>query len=115
MSVFEDLNYTTEKATDIGERYIKASHQYFKLKIFQQLALGISTIAKLFAIGMFLFAGLVFMSVAASIEIGKALGSYPLGFLLIGSIYTFLTLLIYTLRGKLNTYILKKIGAKFFN
>ena len=34
MSVFENLHNTTDKATDLGEKYIKTSRQYFRLKIF---------------------------------------------------------------------------------
>ena len=53
MSVFESLNNTTDKATDIGERYIKASHQYLRLKIFQQLTSSVSLMAKVLIIGGF--------------------------------------------------------------
>ena len=46
MSVFEDVNHTASKVSHIGERYIRASHQYFRLKIFQQLTLSLSLVAK---------------------------------------------------------------------
>lgn len=115
MSVFENINNTTEKATNIGERYIKSSHQYFKLKIFQQLTLSLSLMAKILAVGVFLFAGLVFLSVAASIELGEVVGSYSQGFLLVGLIYIVLAVLIYILRAKFNTFIIKKAGSSFFN
>lgn len=115
MSIFEDINDTTNKASNIGERYIKASHQYFRLKIFQQLTLSLSLIAKIVAVTGFLFAGLVFMSIAASIELGKAVESYSLGFLLVGLIYLVISIIIFMLRSKLNTYIIKKVGLKFFS
>ena len=115
MSVFEDINYTTEKASHIGERYVKASHQYFRLKIFQQLTLSLSMATKVLIVGSFLFAGFIFMSIAAAIELGNTVNSVALGFLLVGLIYVVLSVIFYLLRGKFNTYIIKKVGLKFFN
>ncbi|MGJ8549202.1 hypothetical protein [Winogradskyella wichelsiae] len=115
MSVFEDINRTTDKASNIGERYVRASHQYFKLKLFQQLTLSLSMVAKVMVIGAFIFGGLVFVSIAGAIELSHAVDSYALGFLLIGAIYLVLAMFIYLLRAKFNAYIIKKTGHKFFN
>ena len=115
MSVFEDVNHTASKVSHIGECYIRASHQYFRLKIFQQLTLSLSLVAKVLAVGSFLFAALVFLSIAAALEIGNSLNSYSLGFLLVGLIYVILCIMVYMLRSKFNSYILKKVGPKFFN
>lgn len=115
MSVFDDINHTTDKASHIGERYIKASHQYFRLKVFQQLTLSLSLATKVIAFGSFMFAGLLFLSIAAGIEIGKAVSSYSLGFLIVGIAYFIISILIYLMRAKFNSYIIKKLGPKFFN
>ncbi|WP_225035633.1 hypothetical protein [Winogradskyella sp. SM1960] len=115
MSVFDDINQTTSKASHIGERYIRASHQYFRLKIFQQLTLSLSLVTKVLAIGSLLFAGLVFLSIAAALEIGDALNSFALGFLIVGFVYVLLSVIIYLLRAKFNTMIIKRVGLKFFN
>lgn len=115
MSVFENINRTTDKASMIGERYAKASHQYFKLKVFQQLTLSLSMAAKVMVIGAMVFGGLVFVSIAAAIELSRSVGSFGLGFFLVGLIYFALGLLTYLLRSKFNYYIIKKIGVKFFN
>ncbi|MDN3492352.1 hypothetical protein [Winogradskyella bathintestinalis] len=115
MSVFSDINNTTEKASHIGERYVKASHQYFKLKVFQQLTVSISLLAKVLAIGILLFAGLVFFSVAGAIELSNALDSYSLGFFLVGLIYILVSIIIYLMRAKFNPFIIKKLGPKFFD
>ncbi|GGW60759.1 hypothetical protein DFQ11_102639 [Winogradskyella epiphytica] len=115
MSVFEDMSSTTGKASDIGERYIRASHQYLKLKVFQQLTLSLTLMTKVLAIGSFLFAGLVFLSIAGALKLGNSLGSFSLGFLLVGLIYLVLAIIIYMLRTKFNYYIIKKVGNKFFN
>ncbi|NRD22767.1 phage holin family protein [Winogradskyella litoriviva] len=115
MSVFEDINYTTDKASHIGERYIKASHQYFRLKIFQQLTMSLSLMTKVLVVGSFLFAGLVFLSVSGAMIIGQSIGNYWIGFLVIGLIYFVLALIIYKLRAKFNTIIIKKVGQNFFS
>ncbi|MBU2929484.1 hypothetical protein [Winogradskyella psychrotolerans] len=115
MSVFNDINHTAEKASQIGERYIRASHQYFRLKIFQQLTLSLSLVTKVLAVGSLFFAGFVFLSIAGALELGNWAGSHALGFLLVGLIYVVLSILIYLLRSKLNAYIIKKVGPKFFN
>ena len=115
MSVFEDINRTTDKASNIGERYVKASHQYLRLKIFQQLTLSLSMAAKVLVIGAFIFGGFVFISIAAAIELSHAVESYALGFLLVGGIYMLLAILVYLLRFKFNAFIIKKTGRKFFS
>ena len=115
MSVFNDINHTTEKASQIGERYIRASHQYFRLKIFQQISLSLSLVAKILAVGSLLFAGFVFLSIAGALELGNIYNSHSLGFLLVGLIYVVISLIIYLMRSKLNSYIIKKVGHKFFN
>lgn len=115
MSVFEDINDTTEKASNIGERYIKSSHQYFKLKIFQQLTLSLSLVAKVLAVGSLLLVGLAFLSVAAAMEMSRLLDSHSLGFLLVGFFYVIISVIIYKLRAKFNTIIIKKVGQNYFN
>lgn len=115
MSVFNDINHTTNKASSVGERYVKATHQYLKLKIFQQLTLSLSLVTKVLAVGSLFFAGLVFLSIAAALEIGNALNSFALGFLIVGLVYIVLSLLIYKMRAKFNSIIIKNVGLKFFN
>ncbi len=115
MSIFEEINNTTDKATKIGERYIKTSHQYFRLKVFQQLTLSLSLATKVLAVGSFLFVGLVFVSIAGAIELGNAVNSYALGFLLVGLIYFFFSIVMYGIRSRFNSYIIKKVGFKFFS
>ncbi|MFL0353706.1 hypothetical protein [Xanthomarina sp. GH4-25] len=115
MSVFESLGETTDKATDIGETYIKASHQYLKLKVFQQLTLSVSMIMKLFAISVFVFTGFVFCAVAAAIAIGEVLNNMLLGCLIVGAIFILIGLFIYIGRAIINKIVIQKIGLKFFS
>ncbi|MDH7912895.1 hypothetical protein [Winogradskyella sp. SYSU M77433] len=114
MSVFESLNNTTDKATGIGERYIKASHQYLRLKIFQQLTSSVSLMAKVLIIGGFLFVGFIFCSIALAIEIGRSLNSLALGCLIVGLMFMVIGFILFKTRKKINSIIIKKIGLNFF-
>lgn len=115
MSIVEDINSTTNKASDIGERYIKTSHQYFKLKLFQQLSLSASLIAKMFAVGCFLFLGVVFFSVALAVKLSAVFGSTVLGYLTVGFIFLLIAAILYASRERITKLILKKLSLKFFN
>jgi hypothetical protein len=77
--------------------------------------MSLSLATRVIAVGSFLFAGLLFVSIAGAIELGTLVNSYALGFLLIGLIYFIFSIIIYMLRSKLNVIIIKKIGLKFFN
>src|SRR5690606_10265447 len=95
MNLFNSLGETTDKAVDIGETYFKASHQYLKLKIFQQLTLSVSMVTKLVVISAFLFLGFIFCAVAAAMAIGEALENLLLGYLIVGLFFMLIALLIY--------------------
>lgn len=115
MNVFESLGETTDKATDIGEAYFKASRQYLELKIFQQFSLSVSLIAKLIAISIFAFLGLIFCAVAASMAIGDALENLLLGYLIVGVLFLLIGVIIFMGRTSINKIILQKLGSKFFS
>ncbi|MBV7267852.1 hypothetical protein [Winogradskyella luteola] len=115
MSVFDDLNTTTDKASGIGERYIKTSHQYIKLKIFQQLTLSFSILSKVLVIGGFAFFGIIFLAVALAIKLGNVFNSIMLGYLAVGIIFMGIALIIYILRSKINKLIIKTFSSKFFD
>jgi len=114
MSVFDDVNQTTNKASDIGERYIKTSHQYFRLKIFQQLTLSFSMIVKAVIVGTLSYLALLFFSIALVVVLSNALDSIVVGCLIVGLIYLVLALIMYMLRSKINKFVIRKIGSKFF-
>lgn len=114
MSIFDDVNQTTNKASDIGERYIKTSHQYFRLKIFQQLTLSFSMIVKAIIVGLLCFVGLLFFSVALVVELSKIYDSLIIGCIIVGSVYLLFALIMYLLKARINKFVIRKIGSKFF-
>lgn len=114
MSIFDDVNQTTNKASDIGERYVKTTHQYFRLKVFQQLTLSLSMIVKAVLIGAMLFVGLLFFSVALVVELSSVYESLITGCIIVGFGYLLLAIVIYLLKSKINKFLIRKVGSKYF-
>jgi hypothetical protein len=115
MSLLKSLDNSSTEAKHIGEKYVKASHQYFKLKVFQELTLSLSLIVKLFAIGSFVFLAFMFLAITAALAIGNALDNLALGCLIITAVFILLALLVYFLRKNIERKIIKAISIKFFD
>lgn len=115
MSVFKSLENSSVQARNIGEKYLKASHKYLKLKIFQQLTLSLSLVIKFFTIGSFVFLAFMFLAITAAIAIGKALESLTMGCLIVSGILILLALLIFFLRKAIERIVIKAISIKFFD
>lgn len=114
MNVFESINNTSEKASEIGERYVTKSYEYYKLKVFQQLSYTISTLGKALIIGAILFIGFIFMAVSGAIAIGEALNNVALGYLIMGGLFMLIALIFYLLRYLLDATIINKFYSKFY-
>lgn len=114
MNVFESINNTSNKATDIGENYIKKTHEYVKLKVIQHASFTVSMIGKALIIGAVLFIGLIFLAISASIALGDLLGHIALGYLVVGVIFLIVALIIYMMRYMIDGVIIKKIQTKIF-
>ena len=114
MSVFESINNTSNKAADIGERYVDKSLEYFKLKIFQQLTYTISMVGKALIIGEGLFIGFIFLAIAGAIALGQALGNVALGYLLVGALFFIIAFIIYKVRYIIDGKIINKIQVRFY-
>ena len=114
-NIFESINNTSDKAVDVGEKYLKDTQEYYKLKIFQQLTISISMMAKVLAIGGLLFIGLIFLSFAAAIAIGQWIGNLALGYVIMSGIFFLIGILIYLTRSAINEKIIAKLSPKFFN
>lgn len=114
MNIFESINDTSNKASDIGERYIDTSFEYLKLKVFQQLTFTISMMGKALVIGAVLFIGLIFLAISAAIAIGDALGQIALGYLIIGGFFLIMSFVIYKMRRRFDAKIIAKFQTIFF-
>ena len=114
-TIFESINNTSDKAVDVGEKYIKDTQEYYKLKIFQQLTITISLIAKAFIIGGLLFIGLMFLAAAAAIAIGESIENPSLGYVIVAVIFMIIGAIVYSQRAFINRKIIATISPKFFN
>ena len=114
MNVFESINNTSRKASDVGEEYVDKSLQYFKLKFFQQLSYTISMVGKALIIGAVLFIGLIFLAVAGAIALGELLGEVALGFLIVGGLIMIVGFIIYKVRYLIDAKVIDKIQTKLF-
>ncbi len=114
MSIFESINDTTDKAANIGEKYFDTSREYFKLKIFKQMAVGLSYMSKLVIFGVLFMLAIIFLAVAAALAIGNALDSETLGFLIVGAILLVLAIIACFLARQIDNAVIKSLSKKFF-
>jgi len=114
MGIIDSINESTDKIADSGQTYLKKSQEYYKLKIFQQLTISISVVAKVLIIGGLLFSALFFMAFAAALAIGDWLDNRALGYLIIGSFFLLLVLFAYFKRNIINQKVVQALSNKFF-
>lgn len=115
MSLIDALSDTNSKATDLGEKYFKTSYKYYKLKLFQQLSISIGLVFKTIAIGGLVLLGLAFLAVGLALFIGSMLGSYALGFVVIGASFLLVSCIAFIFRKHISNVAVKKLSKKFFN
>ncbi|CDF79742.1 conserved hypothetical protein (DUF1469) [Formosa agariphila KMM 3901] len=115
MNIFESLNETSNKASDIGETYINKSHQYVKLKIFQQLTQVMSLLGKMILVGAFLFIAFMFFAISAAIGIGYWLDNMAYGALVVGGLFLIFAVIVYVLRKRIDNKFITTMSQNFFD
>lgn len=114
MSVFDSINDASTKAIDKSEEYLKKSHEFYKLKIFQQLSISVSLIFKTVAIGGIFLIGVVFLATAAAFYIGALLDDYFLGFVIVGAFFVLSAIVLYFTRSFIDSKVIQKLSKTFF-
>lgn len=114
-NIFKSINNTSDKAVDIGEKYIQDTKDYYKLKIFEQLSVTVSLVAKVLIIGGLLFIGLIFLAFAGAIGLGQLLENMALGYVIVAAVFMIIGLIVYMTRASINGKIIAKLLPKFFN
>ncbi|HLF50981.1 competence protein [Flavobacterium sp.] len=113
---FEELKENTENIQEQAQAYIESNLAYYKLWGFKVAMKSTTMIFKFALIVLCFLMVLLFCSIAAAFSIGKALDSYPTGFLIIGGIYLIITLLLFLIKDKIvEGPILEKFSEIFFN
>ncbi|MDC6389024.1 hypothetical protein PP182_10055 [Maribacter sp. PR1] len=115
MGVFESLNNTSNKAVDISEQFYRKTQEYYRLKVFHQLASTTGMFSKLFILGSLAFLGLLFLTIGGTLYLAEVLNSLIYAFLLVGGIFFLIVLILWRLRKNIDNAIVKKMSQKFFN
>ncbi len=116
MSLINNLQDATRKATKSGEEYVKATQEYLELKTFQQIALTFSLLVKILLIGGLLFVAVTLLLIAGIISLGKILGSVNMALIYTSLGFVVLSLIIYLFRKSLlDNPIIKKLANSFFS
>ena len=116
MSLINNLQNATHKASESGEEYINATQEYIELKTFQQIALTFSLLVKILLIGGLLFIAITLLLIAGVITLGKVLGSINAALVYTSLGFVLLSLIIYLFRKSLlDNPIIKKLANSFFS
>lgn len=114
--VFDELKEHSEDIQDNAQAYFETSVAYYKLWGFKVAMKSTTMILKFTLILLCLSMVLLFCSIAGALAIGMALGSYPLGFLIVGGIYLIFSGLLFLIKDKIvEGPILEKFSEIFFN
>ncbi|MFH7016174.1 competence protein [Flavobacterium sp. FlaQc-47] len=113
---FEDLKENTENIQDQAKVYLDSHFAYYKLWGFK-VAMKSTTLIFKFTLILLCFSMVMFFgSFAAAYAFGALFESNALGFLAVGGIYLFLTILLFFLKDKVvEGPILEKFSEIFFN
>jgi hypothetical protein len=113
---FEELKEHTENIQDQAQAFFETNLAYYKLWGFKVAMKSTTMIFKFTLIVMCLSMVLLFCSIASALAIGKFLGSYPYGFLIVGGVYLALSGVLFLIKDKIvEGPILEKFSEIFFN
>ncbi len=115
MGIIESLNQTSDKAIDAGEEYYKKTQEYYKLKVFQQLATTTTMFCKIVLIGSFLFLGLILAAVAGTLALGTLIGNMVYACLIIALLLFLIAALTYKFRSSVDSFVVQNISKQFFD
>jgi len=111
MSTLKD---NAEALQDNVQILIETQAEYYKLWSFKVGMKSVTLLIHAFLFGLFITLGVLFASVAAAFWLGHIMHNNSLGFLIIGSFYVVMSILVYLLREKIDAPILKKFSSIFF-
>lgn len=115
INVIESINNSSTNGVTSAKKLATTSYAYAKLKALY-IASSVGTkITKLVVVGSFLFIGLIFLSVSASIAIGNHLDNIPLGYTIVGLLFFLFGFICFLLRGFFEKKVVTKLSKKFKN
>jgi|GEM_PF-638626 len=114
MSIIESLNETSNKAVSTGEVLYSKTQEYYKLKVFHQVAITTSTLLKSAIIGSLAFFGFVLLTVGGVIHLAEVLNSSIQACLFVGAGVLAVSFLVYITRKFITNLVVRKLSVKFF-
>ena len=115
MGVIDSLEQTSGEAISSGEEWLKASKRYYELRVFKQLALGATSLFKLFTIGSVILLGFLFLTISVALWLGDYFGSLVHGFLITGGGIMFTALILFLSRKGFEKRIIKQLSKTYFD
>lgn len=113
---FEELKENSENIQEHVTKYIENNLEYYKLRSFKMAMKSTTAILKFSLILLCIAMVLLFCSFALAFAFGNYFDSYPLGFLIVGGIYLFFTIVLFFVKDKIvEGPILEKFSEIFFN
>jgi len=112
---FEELKKDLIGAEADMRSYIENSDEYLRLKIFKIVMLHVTGILQVLLIGVGFVFALLFLSFAIGLILSDVLDSSFGGFIIVGSFYIVVGVLLYVFRERLNAPILKKFSKYYFD
>jgi hypothetical protein len=113
---FEELKENSEYIQEQVHDYIENNLEYYKLRSFKMAMKSTTTILKFSLIVLCIVMVVFFCSIAIAFVIASYLDSYPYGFLIVGGVYVFFTIILFLMRDKIvERPILEKFSEIFFN
>lgn len=112
---FEELKHDLNEAQNNVQSYIKNSEEYVYLKSFKIAMKLVTSFAQVLLIGALVMLAAFVLALAASYGLGHLLKSTFYGFLIVGVLMSFIAIIGYVLRKKLNQSIIRKFSKVYFD
>jgi hypothetical protein len=111
---FEELKTDLSDTREAAREYLESSAEYYKLRTFKFVMRATIALVVVLFVGMLGSLAVLFLSIAASIEIGGHFNNYTYGFLIVGGLYLVLGIIGYALRGRLEAPVLRQFSRYYF-
>jgi hypothetical protein len=97
------------------QSYVDSSTDYIRLQVFKTLMRLMTSLVKSSVLGVLIILALLFLSIGATLALGAEMENYPLAFVLMGIFYLLAAGLAYTLRGRLEQWVLQSYSDLYWN
>jgi hypothetical protein len=100
---------------NLGEEYISKTQDYYELKIFQQLTATTSMFCKAAILGSLGFLVIILLIVAGTLALNDLVGNMIYACLISAGILCLLGGIIYALRSRIESLIVRSMSKQYFN